>query len=206
LWEAPGGGRLVFKAHCRVLRLPFRGGRQFVANDDNAVQRRLDTNDGENEMNRMTRTLAVAIMLSSLSFAACHKGGSEVKQVTPEEAKKNAELEQTAPQIAPTVVGDVERINLAVSGSMDSYRQHKWSDVVAYLNTARQETEKALADAPDKHKYNVTRETLEEMKDALDRTIQAAENRSQEVEAQLVELQTRAGALKMVLPPQRPTK
>jgi hypothetical protein len=151
-------------------------------------------------MNRMTRTLAIAIILSSLSFAACHRGGSEIKQVTPEEAKKNAELEKVAPHLAPTIKGAVERIGLAVEGATDSYRQHKWGDVAAYLNTARQETEKALADAPDKRKYSVTREGLDEMKTALDRTIQAAENRSQEVEAQLRELETRVGALKVNLP------
>jgi predicted nucleic acid-binding Zn-ribbon protein len=148
----------------------------------------------------MTRTLVIAIILSSLSFAACHRGGSEIKQVTPEQAKKNAELEKVAPHLAPTLKGAVERIGLAVEGATDSYRQHKWGDVTAYLSTARQETEKALADSPEKRKYNVTREGLEEMTVALDRTIQTAENRSQEVEAQLRELETRVGALKVNLP------
>ena len=151
-------------------------------------------------MNRMTRTLVIAIILSSLSFAACHKGGSEIKQVTPEQAKRNAELEKVAPHLAPTLRGAVERLGLAVEGATDSYHQHKWADVVASLNTARQETDKAMAEAPDKRKFNVTREGLEEMKVALDRTIQAAENRSPEVEAQLRELETRVGALKVNLP------
>jgi hypothetical protein len=151
-------------------------------------------------MNRMTKRLMIAILSFSLGFAACHKGGSEIKPVSPEEAKKNAELEKTAPHLAPTVLGTVERINLAVSGSIDSYKQHKWGDVVNYLNTARQEAEKGLAESPDKRKYAATREGLEAMKAALDRTIQAAENRGSEVEAQLTELQTRAGALKVNLP------
>src|SRR5947199_418106 len=89
---------------------------------------------GEHEMTRMTRALVIAIILSSTLFAACHKGGSDVKKGSPEEAKKNAELEKIAPHMAPTIYGDVERINLAVSGAMEAYRQHKWSDVVAQLN------------------------------------------------------------------------
>ena len=154
-------------------------------------------------MKRMNRRVVIAIILSSLIFAACHKGGSEVKPGSPEEARKNAELEKTAPHLAPTVVGDVERINLAVSGAMDAYRQHKWADVVVHLNTARQETDKGLTDTPEKKKNTLMRDTLADMKAALDRTIQAAENRSPEVEAQLRDLQTRAIVLKSILPPKQ---
>ncbi|HKP13170.1 MAG TPA: hypothetical protein VJZ91_13715 [Blastocatellia bacterium] len=159
-------------------------------------------------MRRTKTTLATAIIfLCSLTFAACHKGGSEAKQVTPEEAKKNAELEKTQPHLAPTVVGSVERINLAVSGSMSAYREHKWSDVTAYLNGARQEVDKALAEIPEKKKNNAIREPLEEMKDALDRATQSANSRSQQIESQLTELQTRAMALKvLVQPPQQPAQ
>ena len=128
-----------------------------------------------------------------------------MKKGSPEEAKKNAELEKIAPHMAPTIYGDVERINLAVSGAMDAYRQHKWSDVVAQLNNARAETVKGLADTPEKKKTTVVRDALEEMKAALERTLQAADNRSPEVEAQLRELQTRALALKQ-LPMPRPAQ
>ncbi len=152
----------------------------------------------------MTRTLAIAIIFISLMAAACHKGGSEIKQVSPEEAKKNAELEKTAPHLAPTAIGAAERINLALTGSMDAYRQRKWSEVVTYLNTARQETEKAMADTPGNKERSATYQTFAEMKDALDRTIQAADNRSPDVEAQLNELQTRAGALKVIVQQTQP--
>jgi len=151
-------------------------------------------------MNRMTRTLVIAIILSSLSFAACHKGGSEIKQVTPEQAKKNAELEKVAPHLAQTTRGAAERIGLAVEGATDSYRHQKWGDVAAQLNTARQETEKELAEIPDKKKAYTTRQMFEEMKEALDRAIQAADNRSQEVEPLLRELETRVGTMKVNLP------
>ena len=156
-------------------------------------------------MTRMTRAVVIAIILSSTLFAACHKGGSDVKKGSPEEAKKNAELEKIAPHMAPTIYGDVERINLAVSGAMEAYRQHKWSDVVAQLNNARAETVKGLADTPEKKKTTIVRDSLEEMKAALDRTLQAADNRSPEVEAQLRELQTRALSLKQ-LPMPRPAQ
>lgn len=161
-------------------------------------------------MKRTTTTLATAIIfIFSLTFAACHRGGSETKQVTPEEAKKNAELERTHPHLAPTTVGSIERINLAVSSSMNSYREHKWSDVVTYLNSAQQEVDKALAEIPDKKKNTAIRQPLEEMKDALDRTIQSANNRSQQVESQLAELQTRTMAMKVTaqqMQPQQPSQ
>lgn len=156
-------------------------------------------------MSRMTRTVAIAIILSSMLFAACHKGGSDTKSVSPEEAKKNAELEKTAPHMAPTLLGDVERINLAITGAMNAYREHKWQDVVAQLNNAKAETVKGLEDTPNKKKGTMIRDTLEDMKAAIDRTLQAADNRSQEVEGQLRELQTRAMALR-TLPIQKPAQ
>src|SRR5690349_11837323 len=82
--------------------------------------------NGELDMRSMTRMLAAAIITLSVCFAGCHKGGSEAKQVTPEEAKKNAELEKTAPHLAPTVLGSVERINLAITAATNGYKEHKW--------------------------------------------------------------------------------
>lgn len=156
-------------------------------------------------MRSMTRKVATAIIILSLGFAGCHKGGSEAKQVTPEEAKKNAELEKTAPHLAPTALGSIERLNLAVSGAMNAYREHKWADVTAALNNARQETDKALADIPEKKKTGAIRESLEGMREALDRTREAANNRTPQVEGLLTELQTRVNALKvMVQPTQAP--
>ena len=154
-------------------------------------------------MSRITRAVAMAILLSSLIFAACHKGGSDPSKADPEAAKKNAELEKTAPHLAQTTVGDIERINLAISGAMEGYRQHKWGDVIAQLNNAKAEIVKGLADTPERKKTAVVRESLEEMKAAVDRTLQAAENRSPEVESQLRELQTRALALKMLPMPKQ---
>lgn len=149
-------------------------------------------------MNRITRVVTIAILLSSLMFAACHKGGSDPSKANPEEAKKNAELEKTAPHLAQTTVGDIERINLAVSGALEGYRLHKWGDVVAQLNNAKAEIVKGLADTPERKKTAVVREALDDMKAAVERTLQAAENRSPEVESQLRDLQTRALALKML--------
>lgn len=150
-------------------------------------------------MNRTTGMLISLLILSSLSVAGCSKGGSEIKQVSPEEAKKNAELERTSPHAAPTVRGDIERINLAIQSSIDAYRHQKWTELVSNLNTARQETEKALVDPASK--ASVAQQTFGEMKTAIERAIQTAENRSSEVEHLLNDLQTRAGTLKMLLPP-----
>ena len=152
-------------------------------------------------MSTTTKTFAAAIIILSIIFAGCHKGGSEAKQVTPEEAKKNAELEKTAPHLAPTVVGSIERIGLDVSGATNAYREHKWADVTDALNGAKKETDKALAEIPDKKKTGVIRQSLEEMGQALDRTLEAANNRSQQVEGLLTELQTRTNALKMIVQP-----
>jgi hypothetical protein len=152
-------------------------------------------------MRSMTGKLAAALIILSIGFAGCHKGGSEVKQLTPEEAKKNAELEKTAPHLAPTALGSVERINLAISAAANGYREHKWADVTVALNNARQETDKALADIPDKKKTGAIRQSLTEMGEALDRTREAANNRSPQVEGLLTELQTRANALKVIVQP-----
>ena len=65
-------------------------------------------------MRSSTKGITAAIIILSIFFAGCHRGGSETKQVTPEEAKKNAEIEKTQPHLAPTALGSVERISLAV--------------------------------------------------------------------------------------------
>ena len=148
----------------------------------------------------MIRVLAIAIILSSLFFAGCARGGSEGKQPTPEEAKKNAELEKTAPFAAPTLRGDVERINLAITDSLDSLKQQKWGDVTQHLNTARDETQKAIDSLPDKKKVTVMKESLEGMKSAIDQTLQSVTSRSKNVEAQILELRTRATTLKLTIP------
>lgn len=150
-------------------------------------------------MKRMSSILIGLILASSLSLAGCSKGGSEIKPVSPEEAKKNAELERTAPHKAPTLRGDVERINLAVQSSIESYRNQKWSEVVSYLNAAKQEIDKALTDPAAKNP--VAQETFGETKAAIERTIQTAENRSGALEGQLNDLQTRVGIMKTRLPP-----
>ncbi|HYJ47480.1 MAG TPA: hypothetical protein VEV81_12780 [Pyrinomonadaceae bacterium] len=152
-------------------------------------------------MSKTTKLFAAAILILSLIFAGCHKGGSEAKQLTPEEAKKNAELEKTAPHLAQTALGSVERINLSVSAATNAYREHKWADVTSALTGAKKETEKALAEIPDKKKTGAIRQSLEEMGQALDRTLEAANNRSQQVEGLLAELQTRTNALKMIVQP-----
>lgn len=155
-------------------------------------------------MSTTTKMLAAAIIIISVICAGCHKGGSEAKQLSPEETKKNAELERTQPHLAQTALGSVERISLAVSSASNAYREHKWADVTDALTGAKKETDKALAEIPDKKKTGAIRQSLEEMGQALDRTLEAASNRSQQVEGLLSELQTRTNALKMIVQPTQP--
>ena len=151
-------------------------------------------------MNRIARNIAGALILSSLVFNGCHKGAPAGGSTNSEEAKKNAELERTAPHMAQTVLGSAERINMAVGSAIDAHRQQNWAQVSGYLQAARHETEKALADLPEKKKAGAMRRAFEEMGADLDRAIQAVDNRPKGFDAQLAELQTRAMSLKLSAP------
>ena len=150
-------------------------------------------------MNRKFILFFVALCLLSLTGAGCSKGGSEIANANSEQAKKQAELETKAPHLSSTVRGDIERMGLGVQMAMDALKQSKWTEVIAQLNTVNKELTGALSDMPEKKKTAALRETLEEMKPAVEQAIKTAENGGKDTEAQLRDLQARVGALKVLM-------
>ena len=150
-------------------------------------------------MNRKFILFLMALSLSSLMCAGCSKGGSDVANANSEQAKKQAEIEAKMPHLSSTVRGDIERMGLNVQMAMDALKQSKWTEVIAQLNSVNKELTAALADTPEKKKAAAVRETLQEMKPAVEQAIKTAENGGKETEAQIRELQTRVGALKVLI-------
>ena len=150
-------------------------------------------------MNRKFILFFMALSLSGLISAGCSKGGPEAANANSEQAKKQAELEVKAPHLSSTVRGDIERMGLGVQMAMDALKQSKWTEVIAQLNSVNKELTAALEDLPEKKKAAAVRETLEEMKPAVERAIRTAENGGKETDAQLKELQARVGALKVLM-------
>ena len=149
-------------------------------------------------MNRKFILFFMALSLLSLMCAGCSKGGSEVANANSEQAKKQAEIEAKTPHLSATVRGDIERMGLGVQMALDAFKESKWTEVITQLNSINKELTGALADTPEKKKTAAVRETLEEMKPVVERAIKSAENGGKETEAQLRELQTRVGALKVL--------
>jgi len=154
--------------------------------------------NGEKTMNRKFILFFMALCMSSLMAAGCSKGGPEAANANSEQAKKQAELEVKAPHLSSTVRGDIERMGMGVQMAMDALKQSKWTEVIAQLNSVNKELTAALSDLPEKKKAAAVRETLEEMKPAVERAIKTAENGGKETETQLNELLARVGALKVL--------
>jgi predicted Fe-S protein YdhL (DUF1289 family) len=150
-------------------------------------------------MNRKFMLFFIALSVSSLLCAGCSKGGSEVANANSEQAKKQAEIEAKSPHLSPTVRGDIERMGLGVQQALDALKESKWTEVVAQLNAVNKEVTGALADTPEKKKTAVVRESLQEMKPVVERSIRSAEIGGKETEDHLRELQTRVGALKALM-------
>lgn len=93
--------------------------------------------------------------------------------------------------LQPTIRGDIERISLAISMAHDAVKVNKWQDAVSLLKDAKKDVDTALGRKPG------LSDELQALKSAIDRTIQALENRGKESEARLTELQTRIGAIKV---------
>ena len=96
-----------------------------------------------------------------------------------------------APQLQPTLKGDVERASLAISRARDAAKLDKWQEASAQLQAANKEVKAALARNPR------FREDFEELSSAIDRTISALDRHGKEAESQLTEVQTRIFAIKV---------
>jgi chromosome segregation ATPase len=105
-----------------------------------------------------------------------------------QQANLNAALN---PHLLPTLKGDIERASLAITMARDAAKINKWQDAVAHLQAANKEVESALDRKPR------TREEFEALKSAIDRTITTVQSRGKDADFQLVDLQTRIGAIKV---------
>jgi hypothetical protein len=140
--------------------------------------------------------LAVLILVASVVLAASCANGAKEEGASPTANANQQEVLAKTPHLSTMVRGDIERIGMAVQSARESLQQSKWPEVVTQLQGAKREVTAALADTPEKKKTAVVRESLEDLKVALDRTIKTAENRDKETESQVNELQTRVNALK----------
>jgi hypothetical protein len=153
--------------------------------------------DGESTMNRKLLGLILALSLLSVVYAGCSKGSAGSKPMNAEQVKAQAELEKKTPHLAQTVRGNVERMGLAVQAANDAYKQTKWADVTAQLNTTLKEVNAALADTPEKKKTTTIRSLFDEIKGYTENALKSAEGRDKATEWQLTQLQTAVNALKV---------
>lgn len=132
--------------------------------------------------------------LAVVSAGGCAKAppddGGSSSQANKNAANTNAHDLSGTPLYAKTIRGDIERAGLAISMAHDLVKQEKWNDAVIQLRAAQTQIEDALGKKPR------LKEQYEDMRSALGRTIQSAENRRKDIEAEFTELQTRVGALK----------
>jgi CRISPR/Cas system CSM-associated protein Csm2 small subunit len=146
-------------------------------------------------MKRIKLVLLLASAVVLVSIAGCAKG-PESESSTPAQSNKNAgqgggaDL-SASPLYAKTARGDVERAGLAIQMARDYTKQEQWNEAVVQLRAAQTQIDEALGRKPP------LKEQYEELRSALVRAIQSAENRNKEVEAQFNELQTRVNALKV---------
>ncbi|HYV05556.1 MAG TPA: hypothetical protein VFB82_13265 [Blastocatellia bacterium] len=146
-------------------------------------------------MKRIKLVLLFASAVVLVSTAGCAKG-PESESSTPTQANKNAgqgggQDPSASPLYAKTARGDVERAGLAISMARDYIKQEQWSEAVVQLRAAQTQIDEALGRKPP------LKEQYEELRTAIVRAIQSAENRNKEMESQFSELQTRVGALKV---------
>ena len=144
------------------------------------------------------KKIVVVFNLISLLVIAtsCTRGAKEEGSSPASNNANQQEVLAKTPHLSTMVRGDIERIGMAVQSARELLQQNKWPETVSQLQGAKREVTAALADTPEKKKTAIVRQTLEEFKVALERTIKTAENRDKEAESQVNELQTRVNALK----------
>jgi hypothetical protein len=133
--------------------------------------------------------------LAIVSVGGCAKSppADSSSQANMNAANANVPDLSSTPLYAKTIRGDVERAGLAIMMAHDLVKQEQWGDAVVQLRAAQTQIDDILGQKPR------LREQYEELRSALGRTIQSADNRSKDIEAQFTELQTRIGALKVYI-------
>jgi hypothetical protein len=140
--------------------------------------------------------LGFLFVLTLALFATCRAKGPAVDEHTDENAnagKANPQDQSAAapPYLQQTLKGNIERVSLDISMARDAAKLNKSQEAVSLLQGAKKEVDAALDRKPR------LREELEALKAAIDRAIPAVQNRGNEAEARLTELQTRIAAIKV---------
>jgi len=140
--------------------------------------------------------LGFLFVLTVALFATCCAKGPAVDEHTDKNANagKASQQDQSAaatPVLQQTLKGDIERASLDISMARDAANLNKAQEAVSLLQRAKKEIDSALDRKPR------LRDELEALKSAIDRAIPAVQNRGNEAEARLAELQTRIGAIKV---------
>jgi thioredoxin-like negative regulator of GroEL len=147
-------------------------------------------------VNMFRRVLGLLFVLTVALFATCCAKGPAVDEHTDKNAnagKPNQQDQSAAatPTLQQTLKGDIERASLDISMARDAANLNKAQEAVSLLQRAKKEIDSALDRKPR------LRDELEALKSAIDRAIPAVQNRGNEAEARLAELQTRIGAIKV---------
>jgi len=135
------------------------------------------------------------LVLTVALFATCCAKGPAVddtdKNANAGKANQQDQSATAAPVLQQSLKGDIERASLDISMARDAANQNKSQEAVSLLQRARKEIDSALNRKPR------LGDELEALKAAIDRAIPAVQNRGNEAEARLAELQTRIAAIKV---------
>src|SRR5882672_670160 len=148
------------------------------------------------EVYMFRRVLGFLFVLTVALFATCCAKGPAVDEHTDKNANagKANQQDQSAtptPVLQQTLKGDIERASLDISMARDAANLNKSQEAVSLLQLAKKEIDAALNRKPR------LRDELEALKSAIDRAIPLVQNRGNEAEARLTELQTRIAAIKV---------
>jgi thioredoxin-like negative regulator of GroEL len=136
------------------------------------------------------------VLTVALVATSCAKGPAvdehTDKNANAAKANQQDQSATATPVLQQTLKGDIERASLDISMARDAANLNKSQEAVSLLQRAKKEVDSALDRKPR------LRDELEALKAAIDRAIPAVQNRGNEAEARLTELQTRIGAIKVI--------
>jgi hypothetical protein len=151
--------------------------------------------------------IAVSLIFLSVTVAACSRSHTSDKNsgtakanqtnsnVSPQE-EAAIQAAAASPFFKQTVRGDIERAGFEVEKAVAAGSRADWPNAQALLQNAKANVETGLGRSP---RYS-ERDDLEELKGAIDRTIQSIADRSDDAGKQLQELRTRIMTLKVQIP------
>ena len=135
------------------------------------------------------------VLTVALFATSCAKGPAvdehTDKNANAGKANQQDQSSTATPVLQQTLKGDIERASLDISMARDAANLNKSQEAVSLLQRARKEVDAALERKPR------LGDELEALRSAIDRAIPAVQNRANEAEARLAELQTRIATIKV---------